>query len=176
MSATCIIQIYLLFIVIFVNHFSKIHILFPKMHAIAHARTRTNPSKFTCAIYHTRKIIAFSLRKTFSLSIIYIHEIENVINYKILQKKHVVHQFPQMNHYLSLLDSDILSCSHFHEQCICLKPIRFSWLIHGLLTLHSTTQSRTSLPAAFVVGPLVLPREKCPRNTMQLQRCTPTNA
>ena len=42
--------------------------------------------------------------------------------------------------------------------------------------LHSTTQSRTSLPAAFVVGPLILLREKYPCNTKQVQRCTSTNS
>ena len=41
--------------------------------------------------------------------------------------------------------------------------------------LHSTTYSRTSLPTAFVVGPLVLPREKYPYDTIQVRRCMPTN-
>ena len=44
------------------------------------------------------------------------------------------------------------------------------------LTLHSTTQGRTSLPTAFVVGPLVLPREKYPCNTIKVQRCMPIKA
>ena len=38
-------------------------------------------------------------------------------------------------------------------------------------------ENRTSLPAAFVVGSLVLPREKYPCNKIQqLQICMPTNA
>ena len=36
--------------------------------------------------------------------------------------------------------------------------------------------SRITLPATFVVGPLVLPREKYPYNTIQVRRCMPTNA
>ena len=35
--------------------------------------------------------------------------------------------------------------------------------------------NRTSLPAAFVAGPLVLPRDKYPRNTIQVQRHRLTN-
>ena len=35
---------------------------------------------------------------------------------------------------------------------------------------------RTSLPAAFFVGRLVLPREKYPCSTIRVWRCTPTNA
>ena len=35
---------------------------------------------------------------------------------------------------------------------------------------------RTSLPAAFVVGSLVLSREINPCNTIQVWRCAPTNA
>ena len=42
--------------------------------------------------------------------------------------------------------------------------------------LNSTTQSRTSLPTAFVVGRLVLSREKYPCNTIQVQTYKPTNA
>ena len=34
--------------------------------------------------------------------------------------------------------------------------------------LHSTTQSRTSLPTAFAVGPLILQKEKYPCNTLQV--------
>ena len=74
----------------------KVSILFPETCVIAHARPGTYPKKFTCAI--------------------------NVINYKILLKKYVAHQFPQINHFSSLLDMDILSCMHFHKKCICLKP------------------------------------------------------
>ena len=29
---------------------------------------------------------------------------------------------PQINHYLSFLDTDILLRLHFYKQCICLKP------------------------------------------------------
>ena len=164
------------FLNVFVNHFPKTHILFPEMCAITRACAGTHPSKFTCAIYCTCKIIVYSLWRNFSLGIIYIHEISNIINYKILQKKYIAHQFPQINHFLSLLDMDILLCTSFHEQYICLKPTWNSWLIHRLLTLYSTTQSRTSLPAAFFVGPLVLLREKYPCNTIQGRRCKPTNA
>ena len=42
---------------------------------------------------------------------------------------------------------------------ICSCSTQLSLLIHQLLTLHSTTLSRTSLFAAFIVGPLVLPRK-----------------
>ena len=65
---------------------------------------------------------------------------------------------------------------HTFTKNICLKSTRISWLVHQLLTLHSTTLSRTSLPGALVVGPLVLPREKYPFKTIQVQRCSPTNA
>ena len=36
-------------------------------------------------------------------------------------------------------------------------------------------ESRTSLPASFIVGPLVLPREKYPCKTVQVWRCMVTN-
>ena len=75
---------------------------------------------------------------------------------------------------MSLHDTGILLHLHFHKQWICSKPTWISWLINWLLTLYSTTKSRTSLPAAFVVGPLVLPREKY--YTIQVRRCAPTNA
>ena len=84
-----------------------------------------------------------------------------------------IHQFPQINHYLSLLDTDVVLCMHFHKQYLFEASLK---LIHGLLTLHSTTQSRISLPATFTFGPLVLLTEKYPCNTMQVQRCTSTNA
>ena len=35
--------------------------MFPEMHEIAHACAGTHASKFTCVIYHMRKIIVFSL-------------------------------------------------------------------------------------------------------------------
>ena len=82
---------------------------------------------------------------------------------------------------LIIINMDILLCLHFHERCICSKPTSISWLIHRLLILYSTTQSRTSLSAAFVVDQLVLQKEKYPCNTIQVrtiqvQRCMPTNA
>ena len=98
------------------------------------------------------------------------------MNCKILEKKFVAHESPPKNHYLSLLDMDIVLHWHLHKQCISSRPTWISWLIHQLLTLHSTTKSTPSLPPAFVVGLLVLPREKYPCHKMQLQRCTPTNA
>ena len=73
------------------------------------------------------------------------------------------------------IDNNILLHLHFHNQCFCSKPTWIPWLIHQLLMLHSTTQPKTSLPVAFVVGPLVLPRDKYLCNTLQLQRCMPTN-
>ena len=51
------------------SHFSFDTILFPETRAIA--RAGIHPSKFTCAIYHMCEIIVFSLRRNFSLSIIY---------------------------------------------------------------------------------------------------------
>ena len=56
---------------VFVNHFPKIHILFPETGVIAHACAGNHPNKFMCAIYRTREIIVFSLRRNFSLNIIY---------------------------------------------------------------------------------------------------------
>ena len=47
------------------------------------------------------------------------------------------------------------SSSTWCKICSCLT--RLSLLIHQLLTLHSTTLSRTSLFAVFIVGLLVLP-------------------
>ena len=49
-------------------------------------------------------------------------------------------------------------------------------IIYQFLMLHSIIYSTTSLPAAFVVGPLVLTREKHPCNTKQVTMCTSTNA
>ena len=43
------------------------------------------------------------------------------------------------SNYLLLLDTDILLHLHFHKQCICLKPIWTSWLMHRLLMLNRTT-------------------------------------
>ena len=37
---------------------------------ITHACAGTHPSKFTCVIYRTCKIIVFSLRRNFTLSIV----------------------------------------------------------------------------------------------------------
>ena len=130
----------------------RLYILFPETHVIARACAGTHPSKFTFAIYCTCKIIVFSVCFVIIIYFLwgeifqrffiedYIQEIWNVINCKMLLK-----YFEKINcllvsstrHYLSLLD--ILLCSHFHEQCICLKQTWTSWLIDQLLTLHSTT-------------------------------------
>ena len=49
---------------------NDILILFPETYVIACSHAATHPSKFTCAIYCTRKIIVFSHMINFSLSII----------------------------------------------------------------------------------------------------------
>ena len=116
----------------------------------------------------------FSL-KHFSLNIIRM-KFKTWLIIKYFRKNMLLISFLKKKHYLSLLDTDILSCSHFHKQCICSKPTWTSWLINRLLTLNGTTWGRASLSTAFVVGPMVLPREKYPCNTIQLWRYTPTNA
>ena len=160
-------------------------ILFPEACAISRVCADTHANKFMRTICRTCKIKVFSLllcyyykfvvRRNFSLTNFSL----NIIYMKFKTQliiKYFRKNFPQVKHYLSLLDTGILLCSHFHEQCICSKPTWIFCLMHQLLTLHSTTYSRTSLPAAFIVGPLVLPREKHPCNTMQVWRCMLKNA
>ena len=56
-------------------------------------------------------LLYISYKKNFFIKVFfikdYIQEIENVI-VKYYRKKYVAHQFPQINHYLSLLDTVIL--------------------------------------------------------------------
>ena len=59
---------------------------------------------------------------------------------------------------------------------ICSWPTRFSYLMHRLLFFHSTTYSKTSLPATLVVGPLVLPRKIYPCNAIKCRSCKPAKA
>ena len=40
-------------------------------------------------------------------------------------------------------------CLHFHGQFICLKPTWISRPLHQLLTLHSTSESRTSFSSCL---------------------------
>ena len=74
----------------------------------------------------------------------------------------------------------IVSDFYIFDFCIILpkknKEIIIIIIIHQFLMLHSIIYSTTSLPAAFVVGPLVLTREKHPCNTKQVTMCTSTNA
>ena len=83
----------------------------------------------TRAIAYACKIIIFSLLVLLLLYISckkffieefftenYVKKIYNVINHKIFQRKYIAHQFPQINHYLSLLDIDIVLRSHSHKQ------------------------------------------------------------
>ena len=58
---------------------SLVSILFPETRAIARARAGTHTSKFTCAIYRTREIIAFSRKEKFFIEGFSIEH-----NYKIL--------------------------------------------------------------------------------------------
>ena len=124
--------------------------LFPETCAISRAPTDTHASKFTCAVYRAHKITVFLpfvllilyisvwkifLSKNFSLKIIYRRFKTIYCKIKILQKKYIV---PQIDHYLSLLDADILLRSHFQKQCICSRPAWVSWLMHRFLTLHNT--------------------------------------
>ena len=72
---------------VFVNHFPKIHILFPEdMWNYTSMRRHTPKYIYVCNLLHIQNH-RFSLGRNFSLSIIYMHEIKN--NYKILQKKSI---------------------------------------------------------------------------------------
>ena len=126
----------------------SLNTLFSEMHVITCAHAGTHASKFTHAINRMCKIIVFSLSVLLLLYISckkkfffedYVQEIQKIVNCKILRK--ICCSLVSSNKPLlkSLLDTDILLCFHFQEQCICSKPTWISWLIHQLLMLHSTT-------------------------------------
>ena len=105
---------------------------------------------YKCNLLHVRKHSIFTLfchyyifpsSRNFSLKIINSKfKTLLIVKYILLiyLEKKCYYWFPQINHYLSLLDTDILLYLHFHKQCICSKSTWTSWLIHRLLMLHST--------------------------------------
>ena len=92
---------------------------------IAHTKSQYFYLLFYC--YYIFSVWKIFLSKNFSLKFIYRRFKTIYCKIKILQKKYIV---PQIDHYLSLLDTDILLRSHF--------PAWVSWLMHRFLTLHNT--------------------------------------